>query len=62
MGTSSGNRRLIAMMMALIVLTPLGVDIFLPSLPMVAQDFALDTASTKWSITLYLISMGGGSW
>ncbi len=60
MGTSPGNRRLIAMMMALIVLTPMGVDIFLPSLPMLAQDFALDTASMKWSITLYLISMGGG--
>ncbi|WP_457808235.1 multidrug effflux MFS transporter [Kushneria sp. EE4] len=60
MGTSLGNRSLIAMMMALIVLTPMGVDIFLPSLPMLAQDFALDTASMKWSITLYLISMGGG--
>lgn len=60
MGTFPGNRRLIAMMMALIVLTPLGVDIFLPSLPMVAQDFALDTAGIKWSITLYLISMGAG--
>ncbi|GHC18259.1 Bcr/CflA family drug resistance efflux transporter [Kushneria pakistanensis] len=60
MGSPSGNRRLIAMMMALIVLTPMGVDIFLPSLPMLAQDFARDTAAIKWSITLYLISMGAG--
>ncbi|REC95927.1 DHA1 family bicyclomycin/chloramphenicol resistance-like MFS transporter/DHA1 family florfenicol/chloramphenicol resistance protein-like MFS transporter [Kushneria indalinina DSM 14324] len=60
MGHSAGNRRLIMMMMALIVLTPMGVDIFLPSLPMLAQDFALDTAGIKWSITLYLISMGAG--
>ncbi|WP_456269985.1 multidrug effflux MFS transporter [Kushneria sp. AK178] len=60
MGHPAGNRRLIAMMMALIVLTPMGVDIFLPSLPMLAQDFALDTAGIKWSITLYLISMGVG--
>ena len=60
MGTFSGNHRLIMMMMALIVLTPMGVDIFLPSLPMLAQDFALDTAGIKWSITLYLISMGAG--
>ncbi|MFC0338982.1 MFS transporter, DHA1 family, bicyclomycin/chloramphenicol resistance protein/MFS transporter, DHA1 family, florfenicol/chloramphenicol resistance protein [Kushneria avicenniae] len=60
MGHLSGSRRLIAMMMALIVLTPMGVDIFLPSLPMLAQDFALETAGIKWSITLYLISMGAG--
>ncbi|SPJ33333.1 multidrug effflux MFS transporter [Kushneria phyllosphaerae] len=60
MGTPFASRRLIAMMMALIVLTPMGVDIFLPSLPLVAQDFAKDTAGIKWSITLYLISMGAG--
>lgn len=60
MGTSFASRRLIAMMMALIVLTPMGVDIFLPSLPLVAQDFATNTAGIKWSITLYLISMGAG--
>ncbi|MFC0269272.1 multidrug effflux MFS transporter [Kushneria aurantia] len=58
MYAEQGNRWLIGLMMGLIVLTPMGVDIFLPSLPVMARDFGVDSTALRWSITLYLISMG----
>lgn len=58
MQSAQGSRRLIGLMMGLIVLTPMGVDIFLPSLPVIARDFAVGSASMRWSITLYLVGMG----
>lgn len=58
MTAAIGSNRLIGLMMGLIVLTPMGVDIFLPSLPVMAQDFAVSSASMRFSITLYLVGMG----
>ena len=54
------NRVLFVQLMVLVVFCPLAIDIFLPAMPLMAQDFLVSVDSMKWSITLFLLTMGLG--
>ncbi|WP_262927283.1 multidrug effflux MFS transporter [Phytohalomonas tamaricis] len=53
-------RWLIALLIGFVMLTPMGVDIYLPSLPDMTRDFARSTSSLQVTITLFLFTVGLG--
>lgn len=54
------NRMLFIQLMVMVVFCPLAIDIFLPAIPLMAQDFLVSVDNMKWSITLFLLTMGLG--
>jgi len=54
------NKMLFAQLMVMVIFSPLAIDIFLPAIPLMAQDFAVPVDSMKWSISLFLLTMGLG--
>ena len=55
-----GQRWLIGLLMGLVTLTPMGIDIYLPSLPAMAQDFGRPVTALQASITLFIFAVGVG--
>lgn len=51
---------LITLLIGFVMLTPTGVDIYLPSLPDMARDFARSTSALQLTITLFLFTVGLG--
>ncbi|NMP15394.1 multidrug effflux MFS transporter [Thalassotalea sp. Y01] len=47
-------------LMLMVVFSPLAIDIFLPSLPDMANDFQSDLTLLQWSISGFLLAMGIG--
>lgn len=58
--TSSRQRWLIGLLMGLVTLTPMGIDIYLPSLPAMAQGFGQPVSALQASITLFIFAVGVG--
>jgi DHA1 family bicyclomycin/chloramphenicol resistance-like MFS transporter/DHA1 family florfenicol/chloramphenicol resistance protein-like MFS transporter len=46
--------------MGLVTLTPMGIDIYLPSLPVMAQDYGQPVTALQASITLFIFAVGVG--
>ncbi|GGI82163.1 Bcr/CflA family drug resistance efflux transporter [Shewanella gelidii] len=44
----------------MVVLSPLAIDIYLPSMPVMAQEFAVSAAEIQSTLVLFLFSMGVG--
>ncbi|MCW8205742.1 MFS transporter [Verminephrobacter aporrectodeae subsp. tuberculatae] len=47
----------------IVALAPIGqmaIDIFVPSLPLMASEFAVDRTTVQWSVTLYLVAFAAG--
>lgn len=44
----------------LVLFSPLGIDIYLPALPLISQTFHVEHALAKYTITVFLFSMGLG--
>ncbi|KGD86870.1 multidrug transporter CflA [Achromobacter sp. RTa] len=55
-----GQRWLIGLLMGLVTLTPMGIDIYLPSLPAMADDFGQPVTALQASITLFIFAVGVG--
>jgi MFS family permease len=55
-----GQRWLIGLLMGLVTLTPMGIDIYLPSLPAMARDFGRPVTALQASITLFIFAVGVG--
>lgn len=55
-----GQRWLIGLLMGLVTLTPMGIDIYLPSLPAMAVGFGQPVSALQASITLFIFSVGVG--
>lgn len=55
-----GQRWLIGLLMGLVTLTPMGIDIYLPSLPVMAQDYGQPVSALQASITLFIFAVGVG--
>ncbi len=55
-----GQRWLIGLLMGLVTLTPMGIDIYLPSLPVMAQDYGQPVTALQASITLFIFAVGVG--
>ncbi|PJE78504.1 Multidrug resistance protein MdtL [invertebrate metagenome] len=48
------------LLIALVLFSPMGIDIYLPSLPLMAQDFHINTVEIRDTITWFIISLGLG--
>jgi len=53
-------RSSLPLLMIMVVFSPLAVDLFLPALPLMAQDFSVSLSQMQWSISAFLLSMGMG--
>ncbi|WP_191577137.1 MULTISPECIES: multidrug effflux MFS transporter [Achromobacter] len=58
--TPRGQRWLIGLLMGLVTLTPMAIDIYLPSLPAMAHAFDESIGALQASITLFIFAVGLG--
>ena len=58
--TPRGQRWLIGLLMGLVTLTPMAIDIYLPSLPAMAHAFGEPIGKLQASITLFIFAVGLG--
>lgn len=54
------HRKLLPLLMLMVVFSPLAIDIFLPALPIMANDFAVHITQMQWTISAFLLSLGAG--
>ncbi|OEF23312.1 Bcr/CflA family drug resistance efflux transporter [Vibrio rumoiensis 1S-45] len=54
------QRNLLPMLMAMVLLSPLAIDIYLPSLPTMAAEFSVSNSEVQSTLILFLFSMGLG--
>ena len=52
--------RLIAILLPLVIFSPLAIDIFLPALSKMASDLNASTTQMQWTITIFIFSLGVG--
>lgn len=58
--TGEKHLRLIALLAAIIAITPLAVDMYLPAMPIIAQDLNTHIGSIQQSLSIYLAAYGAG--
>lgn len=56
----TGGRGFLILLGALVGLGPASVDLYLPSLPMIARDLAAGTSATQWTLSAFFIGFGSG--
>jgi len=44
----------------MVVFSPLAIDIYLPALPLMSEDFSVDITQMQWSITVFILCLGLG--
>jgi len=54
------NKKLFPLLILMVIFSPLAIDIFLPALPVMAQDFSVSITKIQWSITAFILTMGFG--
>jgi len=54
------NRSTLLLLMIMVVFSPLAIDIYLPALPLMAQDFSVDITYMQWSISVFILCLGFG--
>ncbi len=54
------QRNLLPILMSLVLLSPLAIDIYLPSMPTMANDFGVSASQVQSTLTLFLFAMGLG--
>jgi len=54
------NKQLLPLLILMVIFSPLAIDIFLPALPIMAQDLSVSMTQIQWSITTFILSMGFG--
>ena len=54
------QRNLLFILMSMVLLSPLAIDIYLPSLPTMAQDFSVSNSQVQSTLILFLFAMGLG--
>ncbi|MEH6531354.1 MAG: multidrug effflux MFS transporter [Photobacterium frigidiphilum] len=52
--------RLVTLMVVLVLFSPLAIDIYLPALPAMAKEFAVDTTRVQDTVTWFMFSLGLG--
>ena len=52
--------KLIAILLPLVIFSPLAIDIFLPALPTMASEFNVSATQMQWTITIFTFSLGLG--
>ena len=56
----STNTRLVALVVTLVLFNPLAIDIYLPSLPVMAEAFSVDVTRLQDTVTWFMFSLGVG--
>ena len=54
------RRNLLPILMSMVVLSPLAIDIYLPSMPVMAAEFAVSASEIQSTLVLFLFAMGVG--
>ena len=54
------RRNLLPILMSMVLLSPLAIDIYLPSMPTMATDFAVSASDVQSTLVLFLFAMGLG--
>jgi len=54
------NKQLLPLLILMVIFSPLAIDIFLPALPVMAEEFVVPIKQIQWSITIFILSMGFG--
>lgn len=54
------RRNLLPILMSMVVLSPLAIDIYLPSMPTMALDYAVSSSEIQSTLVLFLFAMGVG--
>lgn len=58
--TAATGTRLVALMVTLVLFSPLAIDIYLPAFPAMAETFAVETTRVQDTITWFMFSLGLG--
>ncbi|MBD8514782.1 multidrug effflux MFS transporter [Photobacterium sp. WH77] len=58
--TTTSHRRIVALMVLLVLFSPLAIDIYLPALPAMADSFAVDPTLVQDTVTWFMFSLGLG--
>ena len=54
------RRNLLPILMSMVLLSPLAIDIYLPSMPTMAAEFAVSSSEIQSTLVLFLFAMGVG--
>jgi len=54
------TRKLLPILMMMVVLSPLAIDIYLPSMPEMAREFSVSDTQVQTTLVLFILSMGIG--
>ncbi|MCE2594505.1 multidrug effflux MFS transporter [Motilimonas cestriensis] len=54
------SRKLLPILMSMVVLSPLAIDIYLPSMPEMAAEFSVSDTQIQSTLVLFILSMGIG--
>lgn len=54
------RRNLLPVLMSMVVLSPLAIDIYLPSMPTMAAEFSVSASEVQSTLVLFLFAMGVG--
>jgi DHA1 family bicyclomycin/chloramphenicol resistance-like MFS transporter len=54
------NKQRLPLLILMVIFSPLAIDIFLPALPVMAEEFAVPMTQIQWSITIFILSLGFG--
>ncbi|NRD75703.1 multidrug effflux MFS transporter [Shewanella sp. VB17] len=54
------RRQLLPILMSMVVLSPLAIDIYLPSMPTMAAEFSVSASDIQSTLVLFLFAMGVG--
>lgn len=54
------NKKLLPLLILMVIFSPLAIDIFLPALPVMAEEFVVPMTKIQWSIGIFILSMGFG--
>lgn len=60
MSVPAVNLKLTLSLAVVVALGPAAIDMYLASMPQMAQDLSVSYASTQWTLTIFLIAMGLG--
>ena len=55
------NKKLLPLLILMVIFSPLAIDIFLPALPAMAQEFSVPMTQMQWSVSIFILSLGFGS-
>jgi DHA1 family bicyclomycin/chloramphenicol resistance-like MFS transporter len=54
------QKQLVPLLILMVIFSPLAIDIFLPALPVMAQEFVVSMTQIQWSVSIFILSLGFG--